>query len=96
MEITQCKSLDEVRANIDRIDSMLVDLIAKRSLYVNQAAKFKTNKQEVDAPQRVEQVIEKVKNLAEANNLNPSIAEDIFRTMIRGFIEQEKKALGHS
>ncbi|MFC5222352.1 chorismate mutase [Bifidobacterium leontopitheci] len=36
--IHTCESLDEVRANIDRIDTRLVDLIAERGTYVAQAA----------------------------------------------------------
>ncbi len=36
-----CNNLDEVRANIDRIDSAITALIAERGEYVAQAATFK-------------------------------------------------------
>ena len=36
-----CNSLDDIRENIDKIDIELVNLIAKRSKFVSQAAQFK-------------------------------------------------------
>lgn len=89
----ECKSLDEVRENIDRIDKDLIRLIAERSTFVNQAAKFKKTDSDVEALKRVEQVINKVRGLAQSQNLNPDIAETIYRTMIAAFIQQEKSKL---
>ena len=36
-----CKTIEEVRENINRIDREIVELISQRSRYVGQAAKFK-------------------------------------------------------
>jgi isochorismate pyruvate lyase len=36
----KCENLEQVRENIDRIDREIVKLIAERSTYVAQAAKF--------------------------------------------------------
>lgn len=36
----ECKNIDEVRYNIDIIDRKIVELLAERSNYVRQAAKF--------------------------------------------------------
>lgn len=36
-----CESLEEVRANIDRIDDEIIKLIAERGTYVVQASSFK-------------------------------------------------------
>ncbi|PXV64474.1 chorismate mutase [Dysgonomonas alginatilytica] len=89
----ECKSLDEVRENIDRIDKDLIRLISERSIYVNQAVNFKKTESDVEAPKRVEQIITKVRNLAKSENLDPDIAESVYRTMISAFIEQEKSKL---
>lgn len=85
----KCESLEEVRENIDRIDRNIVKLIAERSTYVAQAANFKKNSHEVKAPQRVEKVINKVRNLASENHVNPDIVEKIYREMINSFINFE-------
>ena len=85
----KCENLEEVRQNIDRIDRNIVKLIAERSTYVVQAANFKKNSDEVKAPQRVEKVINKVRNLASENHVNPDIVEKIYREMINSFINFE-------
>jgi isochorismate pyruvate lyase len=84
-----CKDLNEVRENIDRIDKQIVKLIAERSYYVKQAANFKKDTQDVKAPKRVEMIIEKVRKLAEDNNVEPNIVEAIYRNMINSFINLE-------
>lgn len=93
MKTITCHSLDEVRSNIDRIDKELIRLISERSTFVNQAAQFKKTESEVEAPKRVEQVITKVRDLAQKENLDPDIAESIYREMITAFIQQEKSKL---
>ncbi len=89
MNIQNCTSIDEVRSQIDRLDAEIVKLITERGLYVKQAASFKKTATDVKAPQRVEQVIEKVRTLAENMNGNPAIIEGVYRTMISCFIEAE-------
>lgn len=49
----QCKSLEEVRMNIDRIDNEIIKLIAERENYVVQAFKYKKDEEEVRDTARV-------------------------------------------
>lgn len=85
----RCDNLEQVRENIDRIDRKIVKLIAERGTYVAQAAKFKNTTDDVKAPQRVEKIIEKVRNLAKEKDANPDILENIYREMINSFINYE-------
>lgn len=55
----ECKNLEEVRANIDRIDNEIIKCIAERGRYVIQASNFKTNEDGVRDAKRVENVIQK-------------------------------------
>nr|WP_298171817.1 chorismate mutase [uncultured Pseudomonas sp.] len=89
MNDIRCNSLDEVRANIDRIDRALVGLLAERGRFVAQAAGFKKTTDDVRAPQRVEQVIVKVRALSEQCGANPAVTEQVYRAMIAAFIEAE-------
>lgn len=89
----ECTSLEKVRANIDRIDRALVGLMAERGRFVAQAARFKKSDAEVSAPARVEQVIEKVRALAQEMGLAPFVAEQAYRAMIAAFIEFERKEI---
>lgn len=84
-----CESLQAVRDNIDRIDRQLIALIAERGHFVKQAACFKTNTDEVQAPQRVEQVIAKALSRAEEFGADPRVVEAVYRAMISAFIAAE-------
>ena len=84
-----CKSLDEVRANIDRLDRAIIPLLAERGDYVLQAARFKPNAADVPAPARVEEVIQKVLQLAREHGALPDVVEKTYRAMIAAFIAAE-------
>jgi isochorismate pyruvate lyase len=90
MPIT-CESLDQVRAQIDRLDRQIVTLLAERGAYVQQAARFKKTTQDVAAPARVEQVIAKVRTLAGKNGADADVVERVYRAMIAAFIAAEQK-----
>lgn len=87
--ITPCASLDEVRHHIDRIDRQLVALIAERGGYVAQAAGFKRSADEVAAPQRVAQVLDKVRALAQQQGASPEVVTAVWQAMIEAFIREE-------
>lgn len=82
-------SLAEVRAEIDRLDRLLVPLIAERGQAVLAAARFKPFS-DVPAPDRVEQVVANVKRLAREHDAIESVVEATWRAMIAAFIEAEK------
>ena len=82
-------SLEEVRSNIDRIDNEIIKLIAERGTYVAQASSFKKSENGVKAPNRVEAVINKVRNKAEEYGADPDMVEALYREMISQFINME-------
>lgn len=88
-EMTDCESLNEVRANIDRIDRQIVELLAERGGYVKQAARFKKNTEDVKAPKRVEQVIANAVALAREFGADTVVTERVYRSMVSAFIEAE-------
>lgn len=90
----ECSSLDEVRSNIDALDRQIVKLIAERRGYVLQASRFKKTTGDVQAPARVEAVIQKVRALAVAEGVEPDLVESAYRQLIAGFIAIELAAHG--
>ncbi|MCR5455020.1 MAG: DUF3781 domain-containing protein [Bacteroidales bacterium] len=84
-----CNSLQEVRDNIDRIDSAIIALIAERGGYVAQAAAFKKDEDGVQDHGRVEKVIQKVRDKAKSLGADPDMVEKIYRQMIASFIKKE-------
>ena len=92
--MAELNSLDEVREQIDRLDREIVRLIAERDGYVHQVVRFKSTAADVEAPDRVAAVIDKVRGLATQHETDPDIVEGVYRAMIAGFILQEKRQLG--
>jgi isochorismate pyruvate lyase len=66
-----------------------VRLLAEREGYVRRAARFKETREEVEAPKRVEQVIEQVRDLADRHGASPDVVESVYRAMISRFIDLE-------
>lgn len=87
--MVECQSIEQVREQIDALDRRIVQLLAERSGYVRQAARFKTDADAVRAPQRVEQVIAKVRALATENGAPVEVVEQVYRAMINAFIDAE-------
>lgn len=82
-------SIEDIRNRIDEIDSELVKLIAQRSKCVKAAAAFKIDHSAVRAPDRVQQVINKVRKQANEAGLPEVIIEKVYRSMIGAFIDYE-------
>ena len=85
----------ELRAEIDRIDAGLVDLIAERITYIDRAAELKPGlglPARID--DRVEEVVAKVRASAVARGVDPDLAEALWRRLIDWSIAREEVVLG--
>lgn len=89
--------MSQVRAEIDRIDAALVDLIAERFGYVDRAWQLKMTTQEGAVVQwRIQQVIDRVKARAADKNMPPEMVELVgaqWRNMIGWFIQFEEEKI---
>ena len=86
-----CTTMEEVRAEIDRIDTALVDLIGERFTFVERAWQLKNSPAEARVPWRIQQVIERVRARAAEKGLPPELAEALWRQMIGWFIQYEEE-----
>lgn len=91
MQAKDCQSMAQVRQEIDRIDRLLISLLAERQTYVARAAEIKPSRDVVRDPVRVEDVVTKVKAAAEQAGFSPEIAETVWRAMIDEFIAFEDR-----
>jgi len=90
----ECADMSDVRAEIDRLDDALVDLIAERFGYVERAWQIKLGeKAAANVPWRNQQVIDKVRARAEARGVPPDLTEALWRQMIGWFIQYEEEKL---
>ncbi len=80
--LEECDSLDQVRDHIDRLDGQIIPLLLERNHYVMQAANLKGDVNAARVPARIEDVVQKVRAVAEERGSNPDIVEAIYRAMI--------------
>lgn len=88
-----CATMDDVRAEIDRVDRALVDLLAERWSYVDRAWFFKRSPDEASVPWRNRDVIEKVKTRADKTKMPAEMAEALWRMIIGWGIQYEEERL---
>ena len=89
MELKTCTTLNEARAEIDKVDEEIVKLIALRNDYIKQIAHFKTSVDEVKAEDRFSDVISRVREQAIALDLSPNLINDLYVRMIDSMVESE-------
>ena len=86
---SQCRTMSQLRAEIDRLDRALVALLAQRQRYIERAAAIKTDHSHVRDEARIADVIAKVLAEASRAGLNPEIAEPVWRVLIERSITYE-------
>ncbi|MEL6790819.1 MAG: chorismate mutase [Pseudomonadota bacterium] len=88
-----CATMDDVRAQIDRVDRALIDLLAERWGYVDRAWFFKRTPQEASVPWRNKDVISKVSARAKKRGMPAELAESLWRMIIGFGIQYEEERL---
>ncbi len=84
-----CQEMGEVRYEIDRLDKLLVKLMAERQGYIEAAGRIKSEKSSVRLEWRIEDVVAKVLSEAEIQGLSKRIAEPVWRQIIECCIAHE-------
>lgn len=89
-----CRSMAELRRQIDEIDQALVALLATRSTYIDRAIAIKQAEglpARID--DRIEDVVAKVKARAARSGLDEALVEELWRRLIEWSIAREAKVL---
>lgn len=83
MRKAEFMNLEDLRREIDRLDSQLIRLISRRMKLAERIGLFKKNgKKEVRDKKREEEIIKNVKNRANKSGLNGKIAVKIWKILI--------------
>ena len=75
MKKEKVESLEQARAQIDVIDSALVELIAARQYYVDQTTRFKKSETDMQTPERQTQILERLRSQATTLGLDAQLIE---------------------
>ena len=87
----ECRDMQDIRAEIDRIDREVIGLLGRRFQYVQAAAAFKTSVATVRAPERFQAMLERRRQWAEEEGLAPDAIEKMYRDLVNYFVEEELK-----
>jgi len=87
----------ELRKKIDRIDSELVAVLARRQKLVEEVVEIKKrDRLPAFIPGRIDEVLVNVTRQAEGAGLSPELARILWKAMIDWFVKMEDERLGHS
>ncbi|ACT58200.1 chorismate mutase [Hirschia baltica] len=85
----ECESMTDVRYEIDRIDRLLVEILAERTTYIKAASRIKPDREMVRDVPRIEDVVAKVLAHSKEHNLPAEIADPVWRLLIERSIAYE-------
>jgi isochorismate pyruvate lyase len=89
-----CDTMAELRREIDALDVAIIELLAKRSGYIDRAIDLKRIEGvPARAEGRVREVIEKVCAAAAERGLDENLVEQLWRELIEWSIARESKSL---
>ena len=90
-EVKNCKNLKDIRKSIDVLDDKIVQLLAKRSLYVKEAATFKKSLQEIKDANRVKEILESKNELAVKYGVASTLIHDLYKIILAHFVKEEQE-----
>ena len=83
--------LTKVRNKLDKLDLSILSLIKKRTLLVNQVIKIKKYKSQIVDKSRIAEVLNKIKKNSIKKKIDPQITKKIWKSMIKSYIDYERK-----
>ena len=96
----ECTTIEDVRAEIDRLDRQIIQALGERFQYVKAIVQFKNSEAEIDAPARRALVMRQRRQWAEEVGFPADAVEEMYHNLITHFVREEKrdweeKQIGH-
>jgi len=85
------KKLYAVRKKIDKLDNKLLSIIKKRTSLVKEVIKIKDSKKQIVDRKRIKKVLKIIKKKSIKKKIDPNITHKIWSSMIKAYIDYEKK-----
>jgi chorismate mutase len=82
-------NINKIRKKLDKIDIKLLQSIKDRSILVDQIVRLKKNKKDVIDKKRINFILKRIKTHSLKIKIDPRITINIWKEMIKGFINYE-------
>ena len=87
-----CRSMAELRAQIDSLDAELFERFAERMTYIRRAAELKRDAGiPAKVPERVDEVVGNARARAEAHGLDADLYGEFWRQLVDAAIAEEER-----
>jgi isochorismate pyruvate lyase len=93
MTPAECRTKEDIRREIDRLDRELIDLLVARFGYVQRMAEIKHDPAEARVEARVTDVLNKVRALAGERGLDADLAAQLWTRLMDWNIEWERRTI---
>lgn len=84
-----CADMNDVRAAIDVLDRRIVELLADRLHYIDEAARIKVSRDQVRDEARIADVLGKVRAEAQRLGIDEAVIEATFEALVEASITHE-------
>ena len=82
---------NKIRKKIDTLDKKLLKIIKRRTSLVNEVIKVKKTKKQIVDRKRIKKVLINIKKLSIKMRIDSKITNRIWKSMINGYIDYEKR-----
>ncbi len=83
------KKIIQIRKKLDKLDLKMLNIIKKRSILVNEVLKEKKYKNQIIDNKIINTILKKIKKDSIRKKIDPKITKNIWKAMIRSFIDYE-------
>ena len=83
------KNILKIRKKLDKLDNLLLGIIKKRTILVNQVLKNKKFKKDIIDKKRVKLILKNISKKSISKGIDPRITKKIWTAMIGAYIDYE-------
>lgn len=90
-KVKPCTTMQEVRREVNVLDDVLVPLLVERVGYMTQAARIKQGVEQVRDEGRIQAIVARVRERAQAEGGDADVIEAIYRSLMEACIAYEHR-----
>ena len=90
-KVKDCTTMQDVRREVNALDDVLVPLLVERVGYMTQAARIKQGAEQVRDEARIQAIVDRVRERAQAEGGDADVMEAIYRSLMEACIAYEHR-----
>jgi len=85
------KKLKLARTKVDQLDQKIFNLVKKRTQIIRYMLSLKKSRKEIVDRKRNNEILEKIKNKSIKNKIDPKLTRRIWKAMIWGYVDFQRR-----